>query len=225
MLANPRLKTLDYMYKNLRLDLIRVFSTNTTLTSLQLNRCNIGDYEVKLLSENKTLTHLDLDHNEFGDKGVAYLMKNTVLRSLCIGRNNKITQASILMLANNTTLTSLNLAKHMGSFSNSVPHVYNPLFSNKYLLTLHIPLCPKSNVVCKNTTILNVQGKNGCKNTTILHVRCENKTHLNLFLLRNRILYKLTQLKELINHINIESLSILITEYASPYDDTPIKDY
>ncbi|MES2676856.1 MAG: hypothetical protein V4612_00880 [Pseudomonadota bacterium] len=109
-----------YGYKKVLKNIAKILQPNTTLTSLDLTRNEIGNEEViafvETLKTNTVLTQLWLSENKIGDEGVIALADaletNTTLTSLGLS-DNEIGDEGVIALAEalekNTTLTYLGL--------------------------------------------------------------------------------------------------------------------
>ncbi|XP_067029230.1 nucleotide-binding oligomerization domain-containing protein 2-like [Acropora muricata] len=123
--SHLRLQTADCegLTKELVAVCIETLKTNSTVTGLVLNNCDIDDANAdalaKGLKENSTLTSLNLSYNQIGDVGVDALAKglkqNSTLTSLNL-RYNQIGDVGADALAKglkeNSTLTSLDLSNN-----------------------------------------------------------------------------------------------------------------
>ena len=78
------------------------------MTTLNLERNDIGDEGAKALAENSTLTTLDLFHNGIGAEGAKALAENSTLTTLNLYTNG-IGDEGAKALAENSTLTTLDL--------------------------------------------------------------------------------------------------------------------
>ncbi|KAI8604942.1 hypothetical protein EDD21DRAFT_411569 [Dissophora ornata] len=140
----------DVKLSSIQASEFRVFvnslKTNTTLTTLNLGDCSIGNEGTLALSEalntNTTLTTLDLGYNLIGNEGALALSEalktNTALTTLNL-RDNSIGNEGALALSEalktNTTLTSLNL--QYNSFGNEGARALTNVSkaSGRYVLT------------------------------------------------------------------------------------------
>jgi hypothetical protein len=142
----------------LKIDHLRSLSHNPSLTSLELQYCNIGDDGAIILSQSKKLKILDLsrnkniglegikalsqnlildtlllDHNDMSDEGCFILSQNKNLKTLTL-YSNLIGEAAAIGFSLNPTLTELNISMNKGITLKG----YKALGTNKTLKKLNI---------------------------------------------------------------------------------------
>lgn len=86
--------------------IFQAFAENTTLRTLHLRGCGLGNNHAKILALNDTLDVLELDQNAIGDEGTIALSKMPNLRALNLNAN-PITDVGVAAFMNNRTLLRL----------------------------------------------------------------------------------------------------------------------
>jgi hypothetical protein len=129
----PHLRTLNLFNNDLRHYGVSVLNSYTSLTSLNLDCCDIS--HVWNFESNVALTSLSLRHNLL--ESVHHLARNTTLKSLNLLGNKITDRGGALSLADMPSLTSLNL-----SYNNILPYGAQNLALSTSLTSLDLTFNP-----------------------------------------------------------------------------------
>ncbi len=157
---NTILKTLSLAGNGLSEETLHALARNTSLISLDLTCCELGDEGLEIILQNQNLRTLILQENGIEENGLRALARNTTLTSLNL-EFNQLGNVGARIIAQNTTLESLDLT------NNNIENIgAEALTRNNTLKTLILK--------CNNIDIMGVHALARNKTLTYLDLSCND---------------------------------------------------